>query len=55
MGTTVALSKFFVGWTEKGVSMKKLIAIALGILLVLPSLALAKDVHVKGYYRKDGT
>jgi hypothetical protein len=35
--------------------MKKLIVIVLGILLILPSLALAKDVHVKGYYRKDGT
>ena len=36
--------------------MKKLIVIALGILLVLtPTVLLAKDVHVKGYYRKNGT
>lgn len=36
--------------------MKKLIVIALGILLVLiPTALLAKDVHVKGYYRKNGT
>ena len=35
--------------------MKKLIIMFLGILLVLPSIALTKDVHVKGYYRRDGT
>lgn len=35
--------------------MKKLIIMFLGILLVLPSVVLTKDVHVKGYYRRDGT
>ena len=35
--------------------MKKFIVVLLGILLVFPSVVLAKDVHVKGYYRKDGT
>lgn len=27
----------------------------LAVLLIVPQLAMAKDVHVKGYYRKDGT
>ena len=35
--------------------MKKLIVIVLAILLVIPSVLLAGDVRVKGYYRKDGT
>jgi hypothetical protein len=35
--------------------MKKLITIALAILFILPTILLAKDVQVKGYYRKDGT
>ena len=35
--------------------MKKLIVIVLAILLVLPTVLLAGDVYVEGYYRKDGT
>jgi len=35
--------------------MKKLIVIILAILFVFPAVLLAKDVYVKGYYRKDGT
>jgi len=36
--------------------MKKAISFAMVLCLVLlPSLILAGDVHVRGYYRKDGT
>lgn len=35
--------------------MKKLIVLALSFMLVFPAIVLAEDVHVKGYYRKDGT
>lgn len=35
--------------------MKKIIAIVLMLLFVLPSVVFSRDVHVKGYYRKDGT
>ena len=40
----------------KGSKMKKLIILLTGFLLLITwSLAFAKDVNVKGYYRKDGT
>ena len=36
--------------------MKKIIALLIiGSFVLLPTLLLARDVHVKGYYRKDGT
>ena len=35
--------------------MKKLIVLVIGLLFLLPNIIIAKDVHVKGYYRKDGT
>jgi hypothetical protein len=35
--------------------MKKVIIFLVAFLLIVPHLAVAKDVHVKGYYRKDGT
>ncbi len=35
--------------------MKKIILLLIGFLFIVPQLAVAKDVHVKGYYRKDGT
>lgn len=36
--------------------MKKLIVIMIGLLILLGwSLSFAKDVNVRGYYRKDGT
>jgi len=35
--------------------MKKIIAIVLMILFIIPIVVFAKDVYVKGYHRKDGT
>lgn len=35
--------------------MRKMIIILSAIMLLAPSLLIAKDVHVRGYYRKDGT
>ena len=35
--------------------MKKVITLIIGILMVVPSLAAAKDVYVNGYYRSNGT
>lgn len=35
--------------------MKKIIIFLISFLFVFPFLAFAKDVHVKGYSRKDGT
>lgn len=32
-----------------------MVALVMGSVLLLTSLSFAKDVHVKGYYRKDGT
>jgi hypothetical protein len=32
-----------------------LVAVITGVVLLLTSFAFAKDVSVKGYYRKDGT
>lgn len=35
--------------------MKRSLMIVIGILFFFPNLIVAKDIHVKGYYRKDGT
>ena len=38
-----------------GGNMKKIIIILLVIVFAIPTIVFAKDVHVRGYYRKDGT
>lgn len=35
--------------------MKKLYALLFCIFLIIPALVQAKDVRIKGYFRKDGT
>lgn len=38
-----------------GGNMKKIIIILLVIVFAIPVIVFAKDVHVRGYYRNDGT
>lgn len=35
--------------------MQKVVALIICLLLAIPAIVWSKDVHVKGYYRKNGT